>query len=106
MGLTTHVEETEFDVEDVNRLRRGHLNKGRASLAEMLGGHSEVASEGCYVYGHDGRRYLECGGYGVFILCHRHPAVTAAVVPQVMTHPLANPGLLGTVAARAAPARA
>ncbi len=104
MGMTTHDEETEFDVEDVIRLMRAHLNKGRASLAEMLGGHSEVASEGCYVYGHDGRRYLECGGYGVFILGHRHPAVTAAVVRQVMTHPLATRVLLEPVAARAAQA--
>jgi putrescine aminotransferase len=95
-------EEAGFDVEEIVSLTRAHLNKGRASLAEILGGHSEVASEGCYVYGHDGRRYLECGGYGVFILGHRHPSVTAAVIRQIMTHPLATRVLLEPVAARAA----
>lgn len=104
MSITTHNEEADFDVEEVISLTRAHLNKGRASLAEILGGHSEAASEGCYVYGHDGRRYLECGGYGVFILGHRHPTVTAAVVRQIMTHPLATRVLLEPVAARAAQA--
>lgn len=104
MTITTHDGETEFDAEEVISLTRAHLNKGRASLAEILGGHSEAASEGCWVYGHDGRRYLECGGYGVFILGHRHPAVTAAVVRQIMTHPLATRVLLEPVAARAAQA--
>ena len=102
LSAVTHGEESEFDVEEIVSLTRAHLNKGRASLAEILGGHSEAASEGCYVYGHDGRRYLECGGYGVFILGHRHPTVTAAVVRQIMTHPLATRLLLEPVAARAA----
>ncbi len=102
LSAVTPDEESEFDVEEIVSLTRAHLNKGRASLAEILGGHSEAASEGCYVYGHDGRRYLECGGYGVFILGHRHPAVTAAVVRQIMTHPLATRLLLEPVAARAA----
>src|SRR5713101_283482 len=53
---------------------------------------------------HKSRTHLECGGYGVFILGHRHPAVTAAVVRQVMTHPLATRVLLEPVAARAAQA--
>lgn len=104
LSAATQGEEAEFDVEEIVSLTRAHLSKGRASLAEILGGHSEAASEGCYVYGHDGRRYLECGGYGVFILGHRHPAVTAAVVRQIMTHPLATRVLLEPVAARAATA--
>lgn len=93
-----------LDFAEVIGLTRAHLNKGRATVAEFLSGHSEVASDGAYLFGHDGRRYLECGGYGVFILGHRHPAVTAAVVRQVMTHPLATRLLLEPVAARAAKA--
>ncbi|OEV05761.1 aspartate aminotransferase family protein [Streptomyces oceani] len=93
-----------FDFHEVVKTSRAHLNKGRAAVAEMLGGHSEVASEGAYLFGHDGRRYLECGGYGVFILGHRNPSVTSAVVRQVTTHPLATRVLLEPVAARAAKA--
>jgi putrescine aminotransferase len=96
--------ETAFDFDEVVKLTRSHLNKGRASIAEILGAHSEAASEGPYLYGHNGRRYLQCGGYGVFILGHRHPAVTEAVIRQVMTHPLATRVLLEPVAARAAAA--
>src|SRR5260370_35427926 len=103
MGMTTHDEETEFDVEDVIRLMRAHLNKGRASLAEMLGGHSEVASEGCYVYGHAGRRYLECGRYGAFILGPRHPAVTAGVVRQGTATPRGTRELLEPGVTRGGP---
>lgn len=98
------VAEALFDFEEVVAMTRAHLNKGRASIAELLGGHSEVASEGAYLFGHDGRRYLQCGGYGVFILGHRHPGVTEAVIRQVMTHPLSTRVLLEPVAARAAQA--
>ena len=69
-------DETAFDFDEIVALTRSHLNKGRASIAEILGAHSEAVSEGAYLYGHNGRRYLQCGGYGVFILGHRHPAVT------------------------------
>ena len=41
-----------------------------------------------------GRGYLDCGGYGVFLLGHRHPAVVAAVVDQLHRHPLATRLLL------------
>jgi putrescine aminotransferase len=93
---------TGLDFDAVARMTRKHLNKGRASIGEILGSHIEVASEGAYLYSHDGLRYLQCGGYGVFILGHRHPAVTAAVVRQVTTHPLASRALLEPVAAQAA----
>ncbi|AVH55168.1 MULTISPECIES: aspartate aminotransferase family protein [Streptomyces] len=90
----------------IARLYREHLSSGRAVLGSVLGGMLETASDGAWVYTEDGRPYLDFGGYGVFILGHRHPAVTAAVHRQVDTHPLAGRVFLEPVAARAAGALA
>jgi putrescine aminotransferase len=87
-------------------LYREHLSTGRAVLGTVLGGMLETASDGAWVSTDDGRRYLDFGGYGVFILGHRHPAVTAAVHRQIDTHPLAGRVFLEPVAARAAQALA
>jgi putrescine aminotransferase len=89
---------------EVAAATRRHLNRGRAQLAALTGGLTEVASEGAWVWDSDGRRYLDCGGYGVFLLGHRHPAVVEAVVKQIQTHPLATRLMLEPVAARAAEA--
>ncbi len=69
---------------------RRHVSKGRASLAELIGGHVEVESLGTRVIDAAGREFLDCGGYGVFILGHRHPRVVAAVRAQLDRHPLAT----------------
>src|SRR3712207_7750036 len=58
-------------------------SRGRARLAELTGGLVEVSSTASTVTDAAGREYLDCGGYGVFLLGHRHPAVVAAVVDQV-----------------------
>ncbi|MFF4836295.1 aspartate aminotransferase family protein [Streptomyces sp. NPDC001315] len=96
----------ETDRANIARLYREHLSAGRAVLGTVLGGMLETASEGSWVHAEDGRRYLDFGGYGVFILGHRHPAVTEAVHRQVDTHPLATRVFLEPVAARAAEALA
>lgn len=88
------------------RLYREHLSVGRAVLGEVLGGMVETRSEGAWVHTSDGRGYLDFGGYGVFILGHRHPAVTAAVHRQIDAHPLATRVFLEPVAALAAAALA
>ena len=58
--------------EDVAALYQRHLSAGRAALSSMLGGVVEVASEGAWVVAADGERYLDLGGYAVFLLGHRH----------------------------------
>lgn len=83
-----------------------HLSRGRARLAEMTGGVIEVTSQGARVHSGDGSEYLDCGGYGVFILGHRHPHVVAAVIDQINRHPMATRLLLEPVAATAAEALA
>jgi putrescine aminotransferase len=91
---------------EVDSLYRRHLSSGRARVASLLGGQVEVESEGSVVTDASGREYLNCGGYGVFLLGHCHPAVVAAVREQIERHPLASRLFLDPYHARAAEALA
>jgi putrescine aminotransferase len=91
---------------DVLELYRAHLGSGRSMLGSVMGGITEVESSGAYVTGADGRRFLDVGGYGVFILGHRHPRVVAAVHAQLDRHPLATRVFLEPMTALAAHALA
>lgn len=75
---------------ELGQLYRSRLNKGRATLGEMFGGHIEVASQGAWVMTTNGRRFLNCGGYGVFLMGARHPIVMRAVAQQLHSHPVAT----------------
>jgi len=94
------------DPRDVVDGYRRHVSRGRARLAELTGGLVEVSSQGSTVVDATGREFLDCGGYGVFLLGHRHPAVVAAVVDQVQRHPLSTRLMLDPTVARAAEALA
>lgn len=83
---------------------RSRLSTGRARLGEMLGGQIEVESTGAWVRTADGRHYLNAGGYGVFIMGARHPAVVDAVHRQLHTHPVGTRMFLEPAAAQAAEA--
>ncbi|ALO08226.1 aminotransferase class III-fold pyridoxal phosphate-dependent enzyme [Streptomyces goshikiensis] len=89
-------------VPEVLAIYRRHLSRGRARLASLTGGAMEVASDGAYVWDSEGKQYLDCGGYGVFLLGHRHPKVVEAVIDQIRRHPMATRILLEPVAATAA----
>lgn len=66
-----------------------HINPGLARLMAFAGFGVEMSAEGCWITDHEGRRYLDClGGYGVFSLGHRHPAVVAAVKKQLDEMPM------------------
>jgi putrescine aminotransferase len=90
------------DPRDVVDGYRRHVSRGRARLADLTGGLVEVSSAGSTVTDASGRDYLDCGGYGVFLLGHRHPAVVSAVVDQVQRHPLSTRLMLDPTVARAA----
>ena len=94
---------TEHELLDVFH---SHLSSGRASLGEMLGGFWESRSHGASVHTSDGRRFVNCAGYGVFILGGTHPHVTEAVIAQIRANPLATRLLLEPVGAMAAKALA
>ncbi len=92
--------------DEIRRAYRRHVSRGRAKLADLFGGHVEVGSTGAWVYTSDGRRFLNAGGYGVFLHGARHPAIVDAVVNQVRTHPIATRLLMEPEIARAAAALA
>jgi putrescine aminotransferase len=88
--------------EEVLTAYRRHVNVGQARLAQLLGLPVERSAQGVHVTGDDGRRYLDCGGYSVFLLGHRHPAVVAAVRAQLDRQPLATRLFLNERMAQAA----
>ncbi|MEY9988225.1 putrescine aminotransferase [Streptomyces sp. V4I8] len=90
--------------EHVLGLYRTHLSKGRATLAELFGAHMEVESQGAWLTTRDGKRFLNAGGYGVFIMGARHPVVMESVERQLRNHPVATRILLEPTAALAAEA--
>jgi len=103
--VTVTTSEARIDTEEeILGLYRAHLSKGRATLAELFGSHMEVESSGAWLTTSDGERFLNCGGYGVFIMGARHPIVIEAVERQLHTHPVATRILLEPTVARAAEA--
>ncbi len=85
---------------------RAHVNVGLAQLASLTMPAVEATSDGCWVWDEHGERYLDVGGFGVFILGHRHPAVVRAVHEQLDRHPLGTRLLLTEALATAAEALA
>jgi putrescine aminotransferase len=102
--MTTTVDTPVSQEEEILRLYRAHLSKGRATLAELFGTHMEVESQGAWLTTSDGERFLNAGGYGVFIMGARHPIVMEEVRRQLETHPVATRILLEPTVARAAEA--
>src|SRR5271169_4365156 len=92
--------------ESLAELCHNNFGAGRATLGRLLGGTAETRSEGAWVHADDGRSYLDFGGYGVFILGHRHPIVTAAVHQQLDVHPMSSRVFLEPTALTAAAALA
>ena len=94
----------EIDRAEVSRTYRRRMSSGRARLADVLGGHVEVASSGAWLTTSDGRRIFNAAGYGVLITGARHPTVVAEVERQMHTHPMGTRIFLEPAAARAAEA--
>ena len=81
-----------------------HLSLGLTRLAELTHAGVEARAAGVHVWDEDGKRYLDCGGYGVLTLGHCHPRVVEAVVRQVRSQPATTYFLLSRVRAEAAAA--
>jgi putrescine aminotransferase len=82
-------------VETVNRelvLDRytSHVNRTLAALARMTNAPIEVRSQGSRIWDDQGQAWLDCGGFGVFLLGRRHPRVVDAVRAQLDRHPLSS----------------
>lgn len=85
---------------------RRHVNLSLPTLCELAGMPLHVSAAGAEVVDEHGRSYLDCGGFGVFLLGHRHPAVLEAVRRQLDSHPLVSRPLLSPATALAAAALA
>ena len=83
-----------------------HVSPGIAAIVKFMGFETvEWTAEGCYVYGPEGEKFLDClGGPGVFTFGHRHPKIVAAVKHQLDEMPLSSHLLLDPVLAEAAEA--
>ncbi|WP_406398626.1 aspartate aminotransferase family protein [Streptomyces sp. NBC_00879] len=90
------------DSERVAAAYRRTMSSGRARLAEVLGGQVEVESSGAWLTTSQGEKYLNVGGYGVFITGARHPTVVREVERQLRSHPIGTRIFLDPAAARAA----
>jgi len=67
------------------------VNPSLAKLMNFAGFGTELRGEGCYLYDHEGRKFLDfLGSYGVFNLGHRHPVVVDAVKAQLDKMPLSS----------------
>ena len=79
-----------------------HVNTSLARLSRLIGSPVEVRSAGTKVYGENGEAYLDCGGFGVFLLGHRHPVVIRAVRNALDSQPLSTRLFLNPQLAEAA----
>jgi len=89
----------------LDRYRR-HVNKSSAALVELLGAPLPERAEGNHIYDADGVRFLDCAGFGVNLIGHRHPTVIDAVKRQLDASPLVSRPLISRVTADAAAALA
>lgn len=96
----------ETDVEEVIDTHHDHVNSGMARLMRLLNVGVEESGDGVYVQDHKGIRYLDCGGYCVFLLGRRHPKVMAAAYAQLEQVALGSRLLVNRQQAEAAKALA
>jgi putrescine aminotransferase len=89
----------------LDRYRR-HVNAGFARLASLTGLPVEMQSSGTRIWDEEGKEYLDCGGYSVFMHGHAHPVVVEAVKRQLERHPLSTRVLLNPMLALASEALA
>lgn len=77
--------------DDVVAKYSDHVNPYLAKLLAFAGFGVETYGEGCYIYDHERKKFLDClGGYGTFALGHRHPKVIEAVKAQLDQLPMSG----------------
>jgi putrescine aminotransferase len=88
------------------RLYGRHVNAGMERVFRLAGAPMEARAVSSVVYDDHGTPYLDCGGYGVFLLGHCHPDVVDAVMSAVTRHPMTTRLLFDGAVAEAAHALA
>jgi putrescine aminotransferase len=79
------------------------VNPPLARVMKLSGSPVEVRAQGCTVWDHTGKPYLDfAGGYGVFTLGHSHPRVVEAVRAQLELIALSGKTMFNVMLGRAA----
>lgn len=98
----------EVEVQDaqeaVRNLYAKHLGSKLVAISRMFGGQVERESHGATITTENGDTYINCAGYGVFLLGATNTRVVDAVVAQVRRHPVSARLFIDGVAPRAAEA--
>ncbi len=79
-------------IDEVIDRTKQYVNPGLSMLMQFGGfGDVEASAQGCVLTTKSGKRYLDfVGGFGVFTVGHRHPAVIAAAHAQLDSMPLST----------------
>jgi putrescine aminotransferase len=88
----------------IRELYAKHLGNRLVAISRMFGGKVELRSHGATVETTDGSSFINCAGYGVFLLGATNPHVIAAVGEQLRTHPISSRLFIDGTSARAAAA--
>jgi putrescine aminotransferase len=79
-----------------------YVNPPLARVMKVSGSPVEVRAQGCTIWDHNGKAYLDfAGGYGVFTLGHSHPKVIAAVKEQMEFMSLSGKTMFNVMLGRA-----
>jgi putrescine aminotransferase len=82
---------------------RQYVNPPLARVMRLSGSPVEVRAQGCTIWDHTGKAYLDfAGGYGVFTLGHSHPRVVEAVRKQLDLMSLSGKTMFNVLLGRAA----
>jgi putrescine aminotransferase len=92
MQIDSDTANSERLVQDVIEKYQKYVNPLQAALLKMGGfDHIETTATGCVITDESGHEYIDClGGFGVFSLGHRHPAVVQAVKDQLDKIPMSS----------------
>lgn len=91
-----------LEIEEVIDIHYEHVNSGMARLMRLLNVGIEISADGAYVLDHQGSKYLDCGGYCVFLLGRKHPKVLSAAYAQLESVSLGSRLLINRQQAEAA----
>jgi len=79
-----------------------YVNPPLARVMKVSGSPVEVRAQGCTIWDHNGKAYLDfAGGYGVFTLGHSHPKVLEAVKNQMELMALSGKTMFNVMLGRA-----
>ncbi|MDK1287728.1 aspartate aminotransferase family protein [Pseudoalteromonas umbrosa] len=76
--------------EETLELLKAHSNRSKARLSSMMSLPIEQSAHCAEIVDENGKTYLDFGGFGVFILGHKHPQVVAAVKSQIDIMPMSS----------------